>query len=285
MLLRPTVYIASTLLPTMADKINNASLPYGLGLSIEDHIKKHLPSGEWNHLVASIVHAHKDGRTFCKPDGSTPFDIDVCVLTSAVKEGEAEEKKFLTNLQKTKEELKSLAINSSDSEHEEKEEEESEEDEEAPTSDLKGIREKTGKAPKWLQSMNSKKEKALEAKKRKSLLSSIKTQEETLAGIRAKLFADKESLVKKEALQRYNLLLSRALRGAERSYKETKDLDYLVKNVHYNMALWETKSKPLLPPPKMVQRLVGSPGAFRTIMVPDNERPIIPLEEYLREDW
>lgn len=269
----------------MASFSNNSTAPlfdWGINRSYEDSVNLHVPSGEHNDLVASIIQAERRGDKFIKSSLETPFDITLCVAQNEVKEKEAEEKRLLASLQKIKDELSHLTVNS-ESEPEEADEDE-DEDEGAPEIDLKGPREKGGKPPKWAQSFNAKKDKAREALKRKGLLTSLKTQSETLAEVRAVLAEQRLVVSKNESLQRDSRLLHKALLGAERKYRETHDQEFLVKNVHHNMAIWAKKSAPLLPPPKMVQRLVGSPGSFRTVMVED-KRPVLPLSEYLREDW
>ena len=260
---------------------------WGINLSYEDHVNRHVPSGEHNSLVASIIQAERRGERFIRLSSETPFDIALCIAQSEVRERETEEKRLLASIQKVKDELSKFTANSSDSEPDDGDdsEEEEEEDSGMPETDLRGPREKSGKDPKWVQSLNSQKQKALEAKKRKGLLSSLKTQSDFLAEVRKELVALRIHLGKQESLQRESRLLNKALFGAEKAFRETHDQEFLVKNVHHNMAVWERVSKPLLPPVKMVQRLVGSPGAFRTVMVPEHQREVIPLSEFLREDW
>ena len=261
---------------------------WGINLSYEEHVNRHVPSGEHNSLVASIIQAERRGERFIRLSSETPFDIALCIAQGEVKERESEEKRLLASLQKVKQELSNFTANSSDSEPDEgddSEEEEEEEESALPESDLRGHREKSGKDPKWVQSLNSQKQKAFEAKKRKGLLSSLKTQSDLLAEVRKELVALRIHLSKQESLQRESRLLNRALFGAEKAFRETHDQDFLVKNVHHNMAVWERVSKPLLPPVQMVQRLVGSPGSFRPVMVPEHQREVIPLSEFLREDW
>lgn len=256
---------------------------WGINLSYEDHVQKHVPSGEHNDLVASIIWAERRGERFIKPHSDTPFDIPLCIAQSAVKEKEAEEKRLLASIQKVKDELSQLAANSSESEPDE--DDEDEEDDGLPETDLRGPREKSGKDPKWAQKLASQKQKAEEMRKRKGLLSSLKTQSDFLAEVRKELAEQRIVLAKNQELQKQSLLLHKALLSAQRSYVETHDQEFLVKNVHHNMAVWAKVSKPLLPPVKMVPRLLGSPGAFRTVMVPENHREVIPLSEFLREDW
>lgn len=259
---------------------------WGINLSYEEHVMRHVPSGEHNDLVATIIWAERRGERFIKPHSDTPFDTPVCIAQNAVKEKEAEEKRLLASIQKVKDELSRHTVNSSDSEPDDSEDEEEEEDDEGmPEHDLRGPREKSGGDPKWLQKLSSQKQKAEETRKRKGLLSSLKTQSDALAEIRKELAEKRETLVKQQELQRHSLSLHKALLGAERKFREDHDQEFLVKNVHHNMAVWEKRSKPLLPPPKMVTRLVGSPGAFRTITVPENQREVMPLSEWLREDW
>lgn len=257
---------------------------WGINLSYEEHVMRHVPSGEHNDLVASIIWAVRRGERFIKPHSDTPFDIPLCIAQGLVKEKEAEEKRLLASIQKVKDELSRHTVNSSDSEPEDSEDEE-EEDSGLPETDLRGPREKSGGDPKWMQKLSSQKQKAEEARKRKGLLSSLKSQSELLAEVRKELSEQRIVLGKQQELQKQSLLLHKALLGAERRFRESQDQEFLVKNVHHNMAVWERVSKPLLPPPKMVTRLVGSPGAFRTITVPENQREVIPLSEFLREDW
>jgi hypothetical protein len=279
----------NTLNMNMASFSNNSKMTplfdWGINLSYEDHVNRHVPSGEHNHLVASIIQAERRGERFIRNSSDTIFDIPLCNAQVAVKEKEAEEKRLLASIQKVKDELSQFTANSDSEPEAGNEEEDAEEDHGVPDVDIRGPREKSGKDPKWAQSLKDKKQKALEAQKRKGLLSSLKTQSEFLAEVRKELSEQRIALSKLEVLQSHNRLLHKALVGAERKFLETHDQEFLVKNVHHNMAVWEKVSKPLLPPVKMVPRLQGSPGAFRTVMVPENERPIIPLSEFLREDW
>ncbi len=259
---------------------------WGINLSYEDHVNRHVPSGEHNDLVASIIQAERRGERFIRNSSETLFDLPLCIAQGQVREKEAEEKRLLASIQKVKDELSKFTTDSSDSEpNEDDEEDEAEDDSGMPETDLRGPREKSGKDPKWAQSLASKKQKALEAQKRKGLLSSLKTQSDFLAEVRKELTELRIHLSKQESLQMNARLLHKALLGAEKTFRETHDQEFLVKNVHHNMAVWERVSKPLLPPVKMVQRLVGSPGAFRTVMVPEHQREVIPLSEFLREDW
>lgn len=258
---------------------------WGINLSYEEHVNRHVPSGEHNHLVASIIQAERRGERFIRNSSDTPFDLPLCTAQAIVKDKGAEEKRLLASIQKVKDELSQFTSNSDSEPDVGNEEEDAEDDHGIPDVDLHGPREKSGKDPKWAQSLKTKKQKAQEALKRKGLLSSLKTQSEFLAEVRKELSEQRINLGKLESLQSNNRLLHKGLMGAERNFLETHDQEFLVKNVHHNMAVWEKVSKPLLPEPKMVQRLVGSPGAFRTVMLPENERPIIPLSEYLREDW
>lgn len=257
---------------------------WGINLSYEDHVNRHVPSGEHNHLVASIIQAEQRGDKFIKAGSDTPFDLPLCIAQNLVKEKEAAEKRLLATIQKVKDEL-SHFTESSEAEAEVEAEEE-EEDDGAPEVDVRGVpREKSGKPPKWAQSLKSKKEKAEEMKRRKALLSSLKTQSDSLAELRNEIVEHRITLSKQKALQEASHLLHKGLLGAQRSYLETHDQEFLIKNVHHNMKVWETKSKPLLPPPKMVERLVGSPGAFKMVSMPENPRAILPLSEFLRKDW
>jgi hypothetical protein len=258
---------------------------WGINRPYEECVNLHVPSGEHNDLVASIIWAARRGDKFIKNTSDTPFDLALCSAQCLVKEKDAEEKRLSASIQKVKDEL-SLMTNSSESEPDDgKEEEDAEDDHGMPDVDLRGPREKSGKDPKWAQSLKTKKQKAEELRKRKGLLSSLKTQSELLGEVRKVLSEQRAIVSKQEALQKNCRLLHKALLGAERSYQETRDEEFLVKNVHHNMAVWAKKSEPLLPPVKMVQRLQGSPGAFRTVMVPENPRPIVPLSELIREDW
>jgi hypothetical protein len=258
---------------------------WGINLSYEEHVNRHVPSGEHNSLVASIIHAERRGERFIKNHSDTPYDLSLSMAQNAVKEKEEEEKRLLASIQKVKDGLSEFIANSSESEPDEDEDEEEEESGDLPETDLRGHREKSGKAPKWVQGLESKKQKAEALRKRKSLLSSLKTQSDSLAEVRKQLAEQRIHLSKQEELQKTAQLLHKALLGAERSYRESHDVEFLVKNVHHNMALWDKKTKSLLPPPKMVQRLVGSPGSFKTVMVPEHERQVVPLSEFLREDW
>ena len=262
---------------------------WGTDLSYEEAVSRHTPSGKWNHLVASIILDARSGRPLQRLSRDTPFDSPAYRLQVSLEHKQEEEKRFLALIKKTKEELKDLAISSDeDSATADQAEEEEEEDEdvpEPPAGSAPGRREKTGSDPKWLQNLKDKKQKQQEALKRKSLLSSLKTQSESLAEVQKTIADDRAELLKLTMLQELHMKLQKAIHGAESTYRRTLDRDFLHKNIHYNMELWEKKSAPLLPPPKMVQRLVGSPGAFKTVTVPEHEQPIIPLEEYLREDW
>lgn len=273
---------------TMISSSNSNQMPplkdWGIHLSYEEHVMRHVPSGEHNDLVASIIWAERRGERFIKPHSDTPFDIPLCIAQGAVKEKESEEKRLLASIQKVKDELSRHIVNSSDSEPDHSEEEE-EEDDGMPETDLRGPREKSGGDPKWMQKLSSQKQKAEEARKRKGLLSSLKSQSEVLAEVRKELAEQRVALDKQQQLQKLSLSLHKALLGAERRYRESRDQEFLVKNIHHNMAVWDRLSKPLLPPPKMVQRLVGAPGAFKTITVPEFQREIVPLSEFLREDW
>ena len=252
---------------------------WGISRSYDDCVNLHVPSGEHNDLVASIIlAARRNEKGFIKPSSDTPFDIPLCVAQREMKEKESEEKRLLASLQKIKEELSHFTV-TSDSEHEETEEDDEEEG--LPEMDVTGVREKVLKAPKWAQTLSTKKDKAREALKRKGLLSSLKTQSVILAEVRSALAELRLVVSKQESLQRESVRLHKALLGAERKYRETRDEEFLIKNVHYNMEIW---TKKWAPSPKMVQRLVGSPGAFKTVMVED-KRPVLPLSEYLREDW
>ena len=259
---------------------------WGINLSYEDHVNRHVPSGEHNHLVASIIQAEQRGDKFIKASSDTPYDLPLCIAQNLVKEKEATEKRLLATIQKVKDELSQFTESSEAEAEAEAEAGEEEEDDGPPEVDVRGApREKSGKPPKWAQNLKSKKEKAEEMKRRKALMSSLKTQSDSLAELRKEIVEQRITLSKQEALREAILLLHKGLLGAERSYRDSHDQEFLVKNVHHNMKVWETKSKPLLPPPKMVERLVGSPGAFKTVMVPQNQREIVPLSEFLRKDW
>lgn len=262
--------------------IKSPLFDWGINHSYQECVKRHVPSGEHNGLVASIIWAEKRGEKFIKNSSDTPFDIFVCTAQSAVKENQSEEKRLSASIQKIKDELSHHTVNSSDSEPEEVE---LEDDDEMIVAELNVRVQKSLKDPKLVQKCLTQKQKAEEARKRKGLLSSLNTQHIALAEVRAKLADQRVFLNKQELLQRHCQLLHKGLFGAERSYHETHDQDFLVKNVHHNMAVWAEKSEPLLPPVKMVQRLMGSPGAFKTVMVPENPRSIVPLSEFLREDW
>jgi hypothetical protein len=263
---------------------------WGTDLSYEDHVSRHVPSGKWNHLVASIILDARNQRPLQRISTETPFDLSACRLQLSIQKSQDEEKRLLSILQKTKEELKNFVLSSSDEEDSGAADSADDEEDDLPEPSAgpaasSGRREKTGKDPKWLQSMKNKKEAQQLALKRKSLLSSLKTQSDALAEVQKILADERAELLKQTMLQELHQKLQKAIRGAEIRYRQALDQDFLHKNIHYNMDLWEKKSSPLLPPPKMVQRLVGSPGAYKTIMVPEHEQPIIPLEEYLREDW
>jgi hypothetical protein len=261
---------------------------WGTDLSYEDHVSRHTPSGEWNHLAASIILDARSGRPSRRISNDSPFDSAVYRLQQSIQRAEDDEKRLLSLLQKTKEELKNFTLTSSDEESAGAGSEEEDEDDLPASSagpSISGSREKTGKDPRWLQSMKNKKQQQQQALKRKSLLSSLKTQGDSLAEVQKTLADDRAQLLKQKMLHDLNLKLQKAICGAESSYRQTLDQDYLVKNIHYQMDLWTKKSTPLLPPIKMVQRLVGTPGAYKTVMVPEHQHPIIPLQEYLREDW
>ncbi len=264
-----------------------STLPYGLGLSYEDHVSAHSPSGEWNHIVARIILDQRSGRALQRLSSETLYDVAVCTLEQSIKKATEEEERLVSLSQKIKEELKNFTISASDESagHDNSEEDEEEESPDYSGPGLSGPREKMGSDPKWLQSLKGKKEQQQQALKRKSLLSSLKSQENALAEIRKTLADERSQLLKQKGLQELSIKLQKAIYGAEKSYRQTLDQDYLIKNIHYNMELWSKRSAPLLPPPRMIQRLVGSPGSFKTIMVSENQRPIIPLEEYIREDW
>jgi hypothetical protein len=258
---------------------------WGTDLSYEDHVSRHVPSGKWNHLVASIILDARSGRPLQRISTDTPFDVSACRLQLSIQKNQDEEKRILSLLQKTKDELKNFVVSSEEDSADADSAEDEEESEIPEHSAVTGRREKTGKDPKWLQSMKSKKEAQQLALKRKSLLTSLKTQSDALAEVQKNLADQRAELLKQTMLQDLNQKLHRAVRGAEKTYRDTLDQNFLHKNIHYNMDLWDKKSAPLLPPIKMVQRLVGSPGAYKTVMVPEHQQPIIPLEEYLREDW
>ena len=265
-----------------SSNIKTPLFDWGINRSYEECVNLHVPSGEHNGLVASIIMAEKRGEKFIKMSSDTPFDVFVCSAQSAIKENQTEEKHLSASIQKIKDELSHHTVNSSDSEPEEVE---VEDDEEVVVAELNVRVQKTLKNPKQVQKFLTQKQKAEAARKRKGLLSSLNTQSIALAEVRAKLAEQRIFLGKQEALQTNCRLLNKGLLGAERSYCETHDQDFLVKNVHHNMAVWAKKSEPLLPPVKMVQRLMGSPGAFQTVMVPEYPRSIVPLSEFLREDW
>lgn len=270
---------------SMTSSTKTPLFDWGINRSYEECVNLHVPSGEHNDLVASIIWAARRGDKFIKNTSDTLFDLPLCSAQSLVKEKDAEEKRLSASIQKVKDEL-SLMTNSSESEPDDgKEEEDAEDDHGIPDVDIRGPREKSGKDPKWAQSLKTKKQKAEELRKRKGLLSSLKTQSDSLAEVRKVLSEQRAIASKQEALQRNCRLLNKALLGAERSYQETRDEEFLVKNVHHNITVWVERSESLLPPAKMVQRLQGSPGAFRTVMVPENPRTIVPLSEFLREDW
>jgi hypothetical protein len=262
---------------------------WGTDLSYEDHVSRHTPSGEWNHLAASIILDARSGRPSRRISNDSPFDSAVYRLQQSIQRAEDDEKRLLSLIQKTKEELKNFTLTSSDEESAGAGSEEEDDEDDLPASSagssIHGSREKTGKDPRWLQGMKNKKQQQQQALKRKSLLSSLKTQSDSLAEVQKTLADDRAQLLKQKMLQDLNLKLQKAICGAESSYRQTLDQDYLVKNIHYQMDLWTKKSAPLLPPIKMVQRLLGSPGAYKTVMVPEHQHPIIPLQEYLREDW
>jgi hypothetical protein len=271
----------------MNSVINTKLYTWGTDLSYEDHVSRHIPSGEWNSLVASIILDARAGRQTRRISSETPFDSAVYRLQHSIEKNQTDEKRILSLIQKTKDELKNFTISSSDDESASADsaDDDAEAHEISAGPSISGLREKTGKDPRWLQSMKNKKEQQQQALKRKSLLSSLKTQSESLAEVQKTLADDRAQLLKETKLQEYHLKLQKAICGAENSYRKTLDQDYLVKNIHYQMGIWTEKSSPLLPPTPMVQRLIGSPGAYKTIMVPENHQPIIPLEEYIREDW
>jgi hypothetical protein len=125
---------------------------------------------EHNDLVASIIWAARRGDKFIKNTSDTLFDLPLCSAQSLVKEKDAEEKRLSASIQKVKDEL-SLMTNSSESEPDDgKEEEDAEDDHGMPDVDLRGPREKSGKDPKWAQSLKTKKQKAEELRKRKRRL-------------------------------------------------------------------------------------------------------------------
>ena len=266
-----------------ATNIKTPLFDWGINRSYEECVNLHVPSGEHNDLVASIIWAARRGDKFIKNTSDTPFDLALCAAQALVKEKDAEEKRLCASIQKLKDELSEFTTNSSESEHENGKEEE---DDDAPEIDVRGApRDKSVKDPKWAQKFATQKKKAEEIRKRKGLLGSLKNQSELLAEVR-KILSEQRAIVgKQEALQKNCRLLHKALLGAERSSQETQDQEFLVKNVHHNMAVWAEKSNPLLPPVKMVQRLQGSPGAFRSVMVPEYPRSIVPLSELIREDW
>jgi hypothetical protein len=263
---------------------------WGIDLSYEEHVSRHTPSGKWNHLVASIILDARAGRPLHRLSTETPYDGSVCRAQLAIDKSLEEEKRLLSMIKKTKEELKNFVLSSSDEEDNSADADSAEDEDEIPEPSgggpsHSGLREKTGKDPRWLQSMKNKKEQQQQALKRKSLLSSLKTQTEALDEVHKTLADERALLLKQTMLQDLSLKLQKAIRGAESTYRSTLDQDFLAKNIHYNMELWTQRSAPLLPPIKMVPRLMGSPGAFKTVMVPEHEQPIIPLQEYLREDW
>jgi len=262
----------------MASFSSTPLFDWGINLSYEEHVDRHVPSGEHNGLIASIIMAERRGDTFIKMSSDTPFDLPLCVAQNLVKEKEVAEKRLLAAIQKVKDELSHHAVNSSHEEDEDEDEEEAEE----PEVKVRGVQqEKSLKDPKKAQKLLTQKQRAEEARKRKGLLSSLKTQSESLAELRKEISEQRATLSKQESLQKLCRLLNKGLLGAQRSYSETHDQEFLVKNVHHNMAVWAEKSEP----PKMVGRLIGSPGSFKTVMVPENQRAIVPLSEFLREDW
>lgn len=263
---------------------------WGIYDTVEDVMQRHSPSGEHNGLVASIIWADRDNRRYCSGSTDTIYDIPVCTLRNSLAVAETEEKRLVKQLEKIHEEIKEYIL-SSDSEGAgaDDDDDEEEDDEIAQTPDIKNIntshRDKRGKDPKWVQQMSNKKKKLADAKKRKSLMTSMGSAQTTLTDIRRKIMETKTQLVKQEMLQSLNQQLSKSLKGAEVRYKQDKNQEHLMKRVHYNMSIWDAKTKDLLPPVKMVERLSGVPGNFKTVLVPEYPQTITPLNEYLRSDW
>jgi hypothetical protein len=78
---------------------------WGTDLSYEDHVSRHTPSGEWNHLVASIILDARSGRQSRRISSDSPFDSAVYGLQQSIQRGTDDEKRLLLLIQKTKEVL------------------------------------------------------------------------------------------------------------------------------------------------------------------------------------
>ncbi len=277
------------------NKTNTATMStmktYGIYSTVDDHIKSHLASGEHNALVATIIQADADGRTYMRGSDDSIYDLDVCRYKAQVTESEKEESRLVKMLEAIHKDLDQYAPSESEEDNEAGEEDAEYEEDDIPGGKMQqdtmvNGRDKSGKAPKWLQQMSDQKQRAADAKKKKSLLSSLQTYQTALAEVRRNLSEQNTNLTKSEMLRDYQQQLSKAIRGAERVYKSNKDMEYLTKNIHYNMAIWDKKTVNLRPAPKMVERLVSSgAGGYNTVMVPETYRAIVPLSVYLDPNW